>query len=271
MRNKKTLTATLSVVSIFMLLAILSSAILKNAVLSLIFCLSGIAVAAWIPLKNIKDEEKLYAPDIKIIGKNFRWYKRGGLRFKSAYECWLEWKLGDSLRLWQELLDGVPLSEEAQGIVEFFIARCYQLMGYAPNSIRYFEPAFEHGTDNDAIRIFYARALTSVGDFDGALEQYQILEERSCEESCLYTDIGLVYTKKGDGEKALHYFRLSMEKFQNYAFALSGCAIAYLLLKNMPESERYVQLAILNHLDSPEDFYQYYEEVKKATFINSED
>lgn len=270
MQNKKTLTAMLIAVSIFMLLAILSSAVLNNGLLAVISYTLGIIVAVMIVVMSMKDADKLYAPDIKTIGKRFRWYHKGGFRFQKAYKLWLEWKLGDCLRLWQEMLESGSFRNQEQGILEFFIARCYQLMGYAPNSIRYFEPAIEHGIDNDAIRIFYARALTSVGDFDGAVEQYGVLEERSCEESCLYTDIGRVYLKKGDGEKALGYFKLSMERFQNYAFALSGCAIAYLMLKNMPESERYVQLAILNHLDSPEDFYEYYEEVKKATFINSE-
>ena len=83
----------------------------------------------------------------------------------------------------------------------------------------------------------------------------------------------MLWLKKGIAEKALEYFSLSAEKHMNYSFALGGCSLSYLLMKDFEKSRTYYSLAIVNGVPDMSGFKEYYAEIAnsvdyKADFLD---
>ena len=82
--------------------------------------------------------------------------------------------------------------------------------------------------------------------------------------SYAYINIGMAYIKKGDGEKALEAFKKSIDSKYDYANALGGIAIAYLLLGDLDTSFEYYEMAIVNRISDINDYKSYYDEIKQV-------
>ncbi len=152
-------------------------------------------------------------------------------------------ELNDSLDKLKEL-EEKELSDDCRSVVDFYMGRCYQLMGYPSNGSKYFNEAIELGLKLNDVYLLAARCLTQNGRFDEAIDYYNLLLERDCYFDFIHTDMGITYLKKGDGEKALEEFNISIDEGKNYSFALGGCSLAYLQLKDLEKSREYYQKAL---------------------------
>lgn len=163
-----------------------------------------------------------------------------------------------------DALDALQEIEETEkddarlSVIDFYIGRCYQLMGYPSNGARYFRQALDKGLKLNDTYLLTARCLTQNGSFDEAIEYYNILAERNAYFDFIYTDMGIAYLKKGDGEKALEYFTRSVDEGKNYAFALGGCSLACLQMKNLDESRKYYKRALMCNMDDINGFKIFY-------------
>lgn len=150
------------------------------------------------------------------------------------------------------------LSDNQRAVLSFYTGRCYQLMGYPANGVKYFQKALELGLDINDTYLLAARCLVQNGRYDDAVDYYNILVERECRFDFIYTDIGIAYLKKGDSEKALEAFNKSIDEGRNYAFALGGCALAYLLMKDVEKSREYYKNAFRCNMDDVIGFKIFY-------------
>lgn len=177
--------------------------------------------------------------------------------------------LNDSLDKLKEL-EEEELSEEQRSVLAFYMGRCYQLMGYPSNGSKYFQEALALGLELNDVYLLAARCLTQNGRFDEAIEYYNILLERDCCFDFLYTDMGITYLKKGDGEKALEEFSISIDEGKNYSFALGGCSLAYLQMKDLAKSREYYKKALNCNMDDITGFKIFYCNIAEAAGLLDE-
>ncbi len=155
-------------------------------------------------------------------------------------------------------LEEEELTDDSRSVLAFYMGRCYQMMGYPSNGSKYFKESIDLGLKLNDTYLLAARCLTQNGRFDEAIEYYSVLLERKCSFDFIYTDMGITYLKKGDGEKALEKFSKSIDEGMNYAFALGGCSLSYLLMKNLDKSREYYRKALGCNMDDVTGFKIFY-------------
>lgn len=201
--------------------------------------------------------------DREIVGKEF-----GGMRKTDRVFCdSLLYLVQDDVMSALEGFLSLPMdrmTKAEQGITHFYIARCYQVTGCPSNAVQNYREARDCGFDSVFLLLFLARSFTDGGSYDEAYAVYQeLLGRETTEFSCVRTDLGMMYLRKRDGETALKWFQESIERAENYAFALGGCSLAYLLLGNAEESQNYYEQAVINHMTDLEGFKQYRQELEE--------
>ena len=164
----------------------------------------------------------------------------------------------EALEKLREIGENGELSNDQRALLYYYTAKCYQLMGYPSNGAKYFRDAIELGFDQDDAYLLAARCLVQNGSFDEAVKNYNILISRDCVFDFLYTDIGIAYLKKGDGETALEYFKRSINEGKNYAFALGGCSLAYLRLGDLEKSNEFYKKALACNMSDIYGFKIFY-------------
>lgn len=167
-------------------------------------------------------------------------------------------------------LEEKDLIPDRRSVVCFYMGRCYQLMGYPANGSKYFQEALDLGLTLNDTYLLAARCLTQNGRFDEAIEYYKVLLERDCYFDFIYTDMGITYLKKGDAEKALEEFGRSVDEGKNYSFALGGCSLAYLQMKNLDKSREYYQKALNCNMDDVDGFKVFYCNIAEAAGLLDE-
>ncbi|MBQ8921666.1 MAG: hypothetical protein IJ060_05850 [Oscillospiraceae bacterium] len=157
------------------------------------------------------------------------------------------------------------LTDKETGVLSFYIGRCYQLLDCASNAAGCYETAVRNGFPRHFAKLFQARSYSECGDYERSYEAFLDLLEHDPppEFYFLYTDIGYLFIKQKKPEEAITWFQRSIDKRQNFAFALSGMAIANLQLGNFKEAREYRYQALINRLKDPRQFRNYYEETKQ--------
>ncbi|MDE5576532.1 MAG: tetratricopeptide repeat protein [Oscillospiraceae bacterium] len=167
-------------------------------------------------------------------------------------------------------LEEKELPDDRRSVLCFYMGRCYQLMGYPSNGVKYFQEALDKGLKLSDTYLLTARCLTQNGRFDEALECYNTLLEKDCYFDFIYTDMGIACLKKGDGEKALEYFTKSVDEGKNYSFALGGCSLAYLQMKDLDKSREYYRQALTCNMDDVNGFKIFYCNIAEAVGLFDE-
>ncbi len=202
--------------------------------------------------------------DLEIIGRTFSGMRRIDRMFCNALTMLSEENPVEALDLLLEL-EKAELTEQERMLVLFYTARCYQLTGYTANSIQRYHAAQALGMQNDYLFLFLGRSLTEGGEYEEAEACYQTLLQRETRSFfCVRTDLGMLFLRQRKGSMALRWFTESMNRHENYAFALGGCALSYLLLGDPEQSRTYYEKAILNQIPDLEGFQAYYQEVSEA-------
>lgn len=196
----------------------------------------------------------------------------GGINSKKLKEAVIElhlYNFNDALDTLKEIEEEEE-DESRLSVVDFYMGRCYQLMGYPSNGAKYYKEALEKGLKLNDTYLLAARCLTQNGRFDEAVDCYKVLLEKNCYFDFIYTDIGIAYLKKGDSENALEYFRKSVDEGKNYSFALGGCSLAYLQMKNLEESNKYYKKALLCNMDDINGFKIFYCNIAESVGLYDE-
>lgn len=181
----------------------------------------------------------------------------------------------------EELVDGIDYLKEAmecdcteyeKAVASFYIGNTYRLMGYNTNAVQYFQDAIDLGLNDEKhmVDFLLARCLVENGAYQKALDIYDSLAEKNTYDGIfqyLYTDYGMCFLAKGDYEKAYKYFIKSIEEGRNYVFALGGCALAQLGMKDLEKSREYYAKALAANMFDVIGFKQYYCKIAESVGI----
>jgi tetratricopeptide (TPR) repeat protein len=207
--------------------------------------------------------------DRRIIKDSFQ---SGGKRcrlFHKAYRCYQESDFNEALNIFNEIKD-YNLREREGAVLSFYIGRCYQFMGYSTNASMHFRDSIDKGIEVDEVYTLCGREMVSCGNFSAAEEVYNELLKKGSDSDYIYTDMGMLYIKANEPEKALEAFSTSIKKHYNYAFAMGGCALAYLLKKDAANAKFFFGQAVLNNIDDVEGFTEYYVSVAETQGLSEE-
>jgi tetratricopeptide (TPR) repeat protein len=143
-------------------------------------------------------------------------------------------------------------------------------MGYPTNASQKFRESIENGIGVDEVYTLCGREMVSCGDFRAAEYVYNELLKKGSDSDYIYTDMGMLYIKANEPEKALDAFSTSIKKHMNYAFAMGGCALAYVLKKDAANAKFFFGQAVLNNIDDVDGFTEYYISVAETQGISDE-
>ena len=209
--------------------------------------------------------------DEDIIGGAFTGLDRKSRIFEAGVHTFHSGDFKGALDIFTELdAADIPRSREEQGVISFYRGRCYQIMGIYPNALINYEKAEENGFTLAELPVFKARCLSESGDTKGAVDLLmKLVDSDHFYSSRARYEIGNVYLKQNDGETALKWYNEAIERRENYAAALGGAAVAYNLLKDFDKASEYFRLAMLNNIEDPRGFTNYYEEVQAAVILGN--
>ncbi len=215
-------------------------------------------------IRSYKDVQRAaLRVDEELIGNTFGGFGKPDRLFCSGMNEYVRDHPRAALEYFLEVQE-YELTEKETGVLSFYIGRCYQLLDCSSNAVSFYESAIRNGFPAHFAKLFQARSYSECGDFDRSYDVFcDLLEHNPPPEFYfLYTDIGYLFIKQRKPDRAIEWFRKSIEKKQNYAFALSGMAIANLQLGDFTAAKDYRYKALMNRLKDPRQFRAYYEETK---------
>ena len=204
--------------------------------------------------------------DDDVIGNAFADLSKKSAVFEEGLEAFHTGDIRRALAVFTELdSDAVEKTTEEKGVLAMYRGRCYHMMGLYPNAVLSYEKAEKNGVSLPFLPMYRAACCGRNGDVKGALEAYmKILDSDSEYAFIVRTEIGHMYLHMDDGENAAKWFHEAEERHENYAEALGGLALAYILLGKYEESEKYMRAAVLNRISNADDFIKHYKEVREA-------
>lgn len=208
--------------------------------------------------------------DDDIIGEAFADFSKKSAVFEEGLAAFHKGDIRRALAVFTELdSDAVGKTTAETGILALYRGRCYHMMGLYPNAVLSYEKAEKNGVNLPFLPIYRAACCGRNGNIKGALEIYtQILGSDSEYASVVRTETGHMYLHSGDAENAEKWFREAVERHENYAEALGGLALVYVMLGKFTESEKYCREAVLNHINNADDFVSHYKELRIAAELS---
>ena len=203
--------------------------------------------------------------DEHLIGKNFGGFRKQDKLFCSGMEAYAADHPREALEYFLAVQNDFELSESETGVLSFYLGRCYQMLDCPSNAVTYYQTARAKGFSEPFAKLFEARSYSECGDFENSLALFEELlaNDPPPEFFFLYTDIGYLYIKQKQPDQAEEWFRKSIDKKQNYAFALGGMAIASLQKGDFSAAQEYHYKALVNRLENAVSFRKYYDETKR--------
>ena len=201
--------------------------------------------------------------DEELIGETFRGFGKPDKLFCAGMDSYMRDEPRKALEQFLAVQD-YDLTEQETGVLSFYIGRCYQILSCPSNAAPYYETAIRNGFPRHFAKLFQARCYSECGDFERSFTAFQDLLDHDPppEFYFLYTDIGYLFLRQRKPEEAVEWFQRSIRERKNYAFALSGMAIASLQLGDFAAAKDYRYKALLNRLKEPSQFRSYYDETK---------
>lgn len=244
-----------------------------NVIRIFYFIISEVAVvsAAVVIAYDSSKEATKRGIDWYIARKLFRGFSKKARLFSEGMECVRCGELADSIEFFKDMLE-LKLTDKEKAAVSFYLANSYRLMGYDTNAINYFRNAIDLGIDDRTrtIEVLLARCYVETRSYDKAIEIYDKLEQAEICFEFIYTDYGMCYLSKGDYATALEWFQKSVINHRNAVFALGGCSLAHLGMKELEESDRMYRAALAANLSDVEGFKQYYCKIAESVGLYDE-
>lgn len=203
--------------------------------------------------------------DAHLIGHHFSGFRTVDKLFCAGMEEYAADHIRQALDCFLEVQADFTLTAGETGVLCFYLGRCYQILQCPSNAITYYQKARENGFSKPFSMLFEARSCTESGDFENAFRLFQALIDNDPPKEFyfLYTDVGYLFLRQKKPEEAEAWFQRSIELKQNYAFALSGMAIAALQKGDFPAAQDYHYKALINRLENAANFRKYFAETKK--------
>lgn len=145
-------------------------------------------------------------------------------------------------------------------------------MTYYPNAVIYYDKAGSQGFTDPVLPFLKARCTGNNGDTETAEKLYAdiLADEENPLSRYVLTDLGRLYLRRDEPEKAMKWYGEAIEKRQNYAEALGGAAIAQTMLHNINEGQRLYREALVNRINDAQDYMEYFKQVLSAVMLEIE-
>lgn len=201
--------------------------------------------------------------DENIIGSAFTGLGKKSMFFEKGLELFDKNDFSMALEVFTDLREErFALTQKETAVNEFYRGRCYDFLGARPNALLCYETARENGFDIPELPIFIGRCLGA----NGSTAKAEALFMSLMREGYQYRDrmrfeIGSVYLKAEQYEKALEWFTSSIENRERYADSLGGAALASVMLGRPEDGEKYFRQALINNISSPVEFTSYFREL----------
>ncbi|MDR0946909.1 MAG: hypothetical protein LBM87_04070 [Ruminococcus sp.] len=195
--------------------------------------------------------------DRRIIGDTFSGLKKSARLFSRSYKELMSGNFATALDGFNEV-KAMKLSPKEKAVLFFFLGKTYELMGYPTNSANFFKDSIDQGISFDEVYIKCGRMMVACGNFSGAEDVYNELLSRETYLDTVYTDLGMAFLKADEPDRALEAFSSALKRNLNYAFALGGMAVAYLLKKDAENANFFYAKAVLNNIEELDGFTDYY-------------
>ena len=207
--------------------------------------------------------------DENIIGDAFTGVDRDSRMFEAGVHTFMSGDFRGALEYFTDLdADNDGLSDEEQGVLSFYRGRCYQIMNLFPNAAANYENAVKHGFRLPELPLFMSRCYFETGDVRKAVSlMKEIMDTDHQYSSRARYEIGNICLRNNDRESALKWFSEAIEKHECYAESLGGAAVCYTLDRDFTKSEEYYQKALLNDIENPGAFMNYYKKVQAAVVL----
>lgn len=202
--------------------------------------------------------------DSDLIGRCFGSFRKQDRLFCEGMSLYSQDRARAALESFLQVKD-YELTDSESGVLAFYIGRCYQMLKCPSNAVSFYQEAREKGFSAPYAMLFEARSHAEGGDYKTSLQLFTDLLEHNPPKDFyfLYTDIGFLFIRQKLPDQAAEWFEKSIAKKQNYAFALSGMAIASLQKGDFTAAQDYHYKALVNHLDDPNSFRKYFEETRR--------
>ena len=222
------------------------------------FIAAGTAVVIFDHSEQVKKN-----PDLNLIKDSFKGRSEKSHVF---FEAVTEFR-GGRPDLALEKLNDVgehKLAQREEALVCFYKAECYRNMGYNTNAAIWYAKAVERELNEVFVYVLAARCYVNAGSYSAAMEMYKAAEEKGGMYDCLYTDMGMCYLKWDKPDEAIECFHRAVKEGKNYAFALGGYAIAYIMKKDVETSREAYKAALVSGLADVKGFIEYYRSAAEA-------
>lgn len=234
---------------------------------------NAVAVVFCCFLAMLGKKRPIHKYDDELVGDNFTGFGKKIRLFHRAQEYFFLEQYVTALAEFQRLEDEFAdkMTDGETAIVYFYTARCYQLMNYAPNAVRYFEMSEKTCCAPKIGSFFYGRALGENGDTGEAEEVFRkiLAEENNPYSIFVRCEAGRMYLHLNDGKNALKWFGEAMENHEDYANALGGAAVAHTILHDFQKGEELYRQALLNQITDPDGYTDYYKRVQAAALVET--
>lgn len=224
-----------------------------------------------IELTKYSSSNSYHRYDSDLIGSAFTGINRKSAVFENGLELFHKGHFRSALEVFTDLDNSnLKRTDEEQRILDFFRGRCYHILGTYPNALMCYDKADERGMDAPILPLFIARCCISNGDIERAKKIYNELLDTDYEfRDMIRTEYGKMYLKLNDGQNALKWFQEAIDRHENYADALGGAAIAQNMLHNFKEGEELYRAAMLNNIEDPKTYSNYYKEIQAAVLLET--
>ena len=206
--------------------------------------------------------------DKRLAKGVFKGLSKKSRLFSEAMECIRCNELVDGIDCLKEILE-CDCTDHEKAVASFYIGNTYRLMGYHTNAANYFEDAVNLGLDDKEymVNILLARCYVENGSYQKAIDIYEEMKATGLPFQYLYTDYGMCYLAMGEYENAFKYFSISIDMERNYVFALGGCSLAQLGMKNIDVSRDYYAKALAANMFDVIGFKQYYCKIAESVGV----
>ena len=202
-------------------------------------------------------------PDSNLIKNSFKCMSARNSAFHLGVERLRSGRFAEALEFFDTAAE-YELKQREEALICFYKAECYRFMGYNTNAAIWYVKSLENEIGEDFVYILGARCYTNAASYSSAMELYRTAEQKGFLYDCIYTDMGMCCLKAEKPDEALSYFNLSVQTGRNLAFALGGCAIAYIMKKDVETSRDFYCKALVSGMTDVKGFIEYYRSTAEA-------
>lgn len=148
----------------------------------------------------------------------------------------------------------------------YYLGRCYYLLGYLPNALRYFELSSKRGLTHPAARYMTAKVTGAMGEIENAKEMLMVILDDKDDPFSNYVryEIGNIYLRNNDPETAMKWYEESMKRHEHVKSVAVAASLACLMMHDISRAEEMKRLALVNGIPDASKYIAVFNHMKDS-------